>query len=194
MTHCPECGWEIAADDEMGPNCGAYLADYENLEPSEDGTKSDSEHVPAGAFQELAEAAARRGDVPAHDLSGRRVEQDRVRARSVLVGRKPDRGVQELGVFPVDLGAGALDHVDAILEPPPPMAVDVLAGETLRLVLIDLRVQEAGFANHAAGVEGHFESERQLVLPRREVAGSASEDLPEVIAAEVPRPLLVRAR
>ena len=38
MTHCPECGWEIDADDEMCPNCGAYLADYENLESSEDGT------------------------------------------------------------------------------------------------------------------------------------------------------------
>ena len=38
MIHCPECGWEIDPDDEMCPNCGAYLADYENLEPSEDGT------------------------------------------------------------------------------------------------------------------------------------------------------------
>src|SRR5207253_1912421 len=30
MTRCPECGWEIDPDDEMCPNCGAYLADYED--------------------------------------------------------------------------------------------------------------------------------------------------------------------
>ncbi len=34
MTRCPECGWEIDPDDEMCPNCGAFLADYEDLEPS----------------------------------------------------------------------------------------------------------------------------------------------------------------
>jgi len=34
MTRCPECGWEIDPEDAMCPNCGAYLADYEDLEPS----------------------------------------------------------------------------------------------------------------------------------------------------------------
>jgi len=34
MTRCPECGWEIDPDDEMCPNCGTYLADYEDIEPS----------------------------------------------------------------------------------------------------------------------------------------------------------------
>src|SRR3989449_8580296 len=34
MIHCPECGWEIDPDDEMCPNFGVYLADYEDLEPS----------------------------------------------------------------------------------------------------------------------------------------------------------------
>src|SRR5439155_16852193 len=37
MTRCPECGWEIDPEDEMCPNCGAYLADYEDVEPCEDG-------------------------------------------------------------------------------------------------------------------------------------------------------------
>ncbi|TLZ94396.1 MAG: zinc ribbon domain-containing protein [Methanobacteriota archaeon] len=36
MTRCPECGWEIDPEAEMCPNCGAYLADYEDVEPSED--------------------------------------------------------------------------------------------------------------------------------------------------------------
>ncbi|TLZ82421.1 MAG: zinc-ribbon domain-containing protein [Methanobacteriota archaeon] len=35
VTRCPECGWEIDPEDEMCPNCGAYLADYEDVEPSE---------------------------------------------------------------------------------------------------------------------------------------------------------------
>lgn len=35
MEHCPECGWEVDPDEEMCPNCGAYLADYENQEQSE---------------------------------------------------------------------------------------------------------------------------------------------------------------
>ena len=29
MEHCPECGWDVDEDEEVCPNCGAYLADYE---------------------------------------------------------------------------------------------------------------------------------------------------------------------
>ncbi|HEY7589222.1 MAG TPA: zinc ribbon domain-containing protein [Thermoplasmata archaeon] len=32
MDRCPECGWEIDPDAESCPNCGAYLADYEDAE------------------------------------------------------------------------------------------------------------------------------------------------------------------
>src|SRR2546425_4903733 len=193
MIHCPECGWEIDPDDEMCPNCGAYLADYENLEPSEDGTQSASEHVAARAFQELAKATARRWDVTADDLPGGRVEQDRVRPPSILEGREPDRSVEELGILDVDLRAGVLDDVHEILQQLPLMAVDVLACESLRFVLVDLRVQEPGVPHHAAGVEGHLEPEGQFVFPCREVPGSAAEDFPDVIATKVPGPLLVRA-
>src|SRR5207245_5022897 len=73
------------------------------------------------------------------------------------------------------------------------MAIDVLPGESLRLVLVDLRVQEPGIPDHAARVEGHLEPEGQFVFPRREVPGSAAEDLPEVVAPKVPRPLFVPA-
>src|SRR5438132_8960422 len=192
MIHCPECGWEIDPDDEMCPNCGAYLADYENLEPSEDGTSSASEHVAACAFQELPEAAARRWDVAADDLPGGRVEQDRVRSASVFESREPDRSVEELGILEVDLGAGVLDDVHEFLQQLPLMAIDVLPGESLRFVLVDLRVQEPGFAHHAAGVEGHLEPEGQFVFPRREVPGSTAQDLPEVIAPKIPGTLLIR--
>src|SRR2546427_745830 len=34
MTRCPECGWEIDPEDEMCPNCGAFLADYEDVDLS----------------------------------------------------------------------------------------------------------------------------------------------------------------
>src|SRR3989449_4852210 len=146
------------------------------------------------SFQELAYAAARRGDVPPHDLPGGRIEQDRVRPGSVLVGREPDRGVEEFRILHLDLRARIFDHVDEILQQLALVAVDVFPGEALRLVLVDLRVQEARVAHHAAGVEGHLESEWQLVLPRREVAGTAAEDLPEIVAVEVPGPLFVRAR
>ncbi len=36
MEHCPECGWEVDPDEEMCPNCGAYLADYEDQERPEE--------------------------------------------------------------------------------------------------------------------------------------------------------------
>jgi uncharacterized Zn finger protein (UPF0148 family) len=29
MDQCPECGWDLEQGEEMCPNCGAYLADYE---------------------------------------------------------------------------------------------------------------------------------------------------------------------
>jgi rubrerythrin len=35
MDNCPECGWDLEQDTEECPNCGAYLADYE------DGTESE---------------------------------------------------------------------------------------------------------------------------------------------------------
>ena len=31
MDRCPECGWEVDPDAESCPNCGAYLADYEDV-------------------------------------------------------------------------------------------------------------------------------------------------------------------
>ena len=36
MEHCPECGWEVDPDAEMCPNCGAYLADYEDQQETEE--------------------------------------------------------------------------------------------------------------------------------------------------------------
>ncbi len=36
LEHCPECGWEVDPDEEMCPNCGAYLADYEDQESTEE--------------------------------------------------------------------------------------------------------------------------------------------------------------
>src|SRR5881397_313507 len=129
----------------------------------------------------------------ADDLPGCRVAQDGVRSASVLEGREPDRGVKELRILDVHLRLSVLDDVHEILQQVPLMAIDVLPGESLRLVLVDLRVQEPGIPDHAARVEGHLEPEGQFVFPRREVPGSAAEDLPEVIATKVPCPLLVRA-
>ncbi len=36
MEHCPECGWEVDPDEEMCPNCGTYLADYEDQQETEE--------------------------------------------------------------------------------------------------------------------------------------------------------------
>ena len=32
MNRCPECDWELESGDELCPNCGAILADYEDLD------------------------------------------------------------------------------------------------------------------------------------------------------------------
>src|SRR5256885_1144110 len=74
------------------------------------------------------------------------------------------------------------------------MLVDLFARDPIRFVLVDLGVQEPGVADHAPGVERHLESEGQLEFPCREVAGPAAQDLPEVVAAQVPGPPFVRAR
>src|SRR6266566_227855 len=193
MIHCPECGWEIDPDDEMCPNCGAYLADYEDLEPKNESPASGVEEVAGRPFEELPESAGRRGDVPADDLARRAVDQDRVRSPAILVRREPDRGVQELGVLHIDLGRSVLDEVHEVPQQLALMRVDVLPREAFRFVLVDLRVQESGIAHHAARREGHLEGERDLVVPRREIAGAAAEDLPEVVPSDVPVASLVRA-
>ena len=35
MNRCPECDWELEVGDELCPNCGAILADYEDFKDSE---------------------------------------------------------------------------------------------------------------------------------------------------------------
>src|SRR2546428_4817343 len=150
-------------------------------------------HVATHAYQELAEAPALRRDFATDYLPGCLIEEDLVRSASVLEGREQDRGVKELRILDVHLRLSVLDDVHEILQQVPLMAIDVLPGESLRLVLVDLRVQEPGIPDHAARVEGHLEPEGQFVFPRREVPGSAAADLPEVIATKVPCPLLVRA-
>src|SRR5207245_7662598 len=77
---------------------------------------SGSQEVAARAFKELSEAPARRWDVATDDLPGRRIEQDHVRSASVLEGREPDRGVEELRILDVRLGPGVLDDVHEILQ------------------------------------------------------------------------------
>src|SRR3989442_9224516 len=159
MTRCPECGWEIDPDDEMCPNCGTYLADYEDIEPSgESGTYP--LEAAARAPKEFPEATGRRRDLPSNNFPGRRVEHDCVRSAPILVGREPNWCVEELGVLDHQVRARILDDVDEVLQQLPLVAVDLLPREAFRLVLIDLRIQEPGIAHHAARIERDLEPER----------------------------------
>jgi len=36
MNRCPECDWELDPSDELCPNCGAILADYDEAEEFEE--------------------------------------------------------------------------------------------------------------------------------------------------------------
>src|SRR5207247_4070212 len=87
-----------------------------------------------------------------------------------------------------------LDDVHGVLEELPLVGLDLLPDEPLRLLLVELRVQEAGVPDHARGVERDLRRERELVLPRREVAPPPAEDLPEVVPPEGARAALVRPR
>ena len=73
------------------------------------------------------------------------------------------------------------------------MVVDLLPRDPIGLVLVDLGVQEPRIADHAAGVEGHFEGEGQFEFARRKIPRPTGEDFPEEVPPEVARASLVRA-
>src|SRR6267143_5644785 len=155
---------------------------------------STAEQVLRGALQEFSEAPARWRDVPANHLARCGVDEDLERPPSILIGREPDGRVQELGILHVDRCARILDRVNQVLQQLSLVVLDLFARDPIGFVLVHLRVQEPGIADHSSGVKGHLESERQFELPGREVAGPSAQDLPEVIPAQVPCSAFVGTR
>src|SRR5439155_10670058 len=145
-----------------------------------------SEDASPCVLQKFSNPARRRRDVPPNDLARGAIDDDPVRASPVDKRCQPDGGVEELRVLHGNLRVGVLDLIDGVLEQFPLVRLDLFPSEPGGLVLVELRIQEAGTANHSRGVEGYLVREGDLVLSSGEVAPPPAEDLPEIVPGKAP--------